>query len=276
MLIIGFVCLIAFGLHERFTAKKPFLPFHLLIDRTVLAACFLSGIRFCSFYCWDSYFNAFLQVVYGLSVSNAGYVANIYNIGTCFFAIIVGLLVRWSGRIKWIALCGVPLQTLGTGLMIYFRNPNQPLGYTIMCQIFIAFGGGALVITEQMAIMAAVGPENVAPGLALQALFTAIGYAIGATISGAIWTNTFPAALQTYLPNLSATDRASIFASITTQLTYMPGTATRDGIDQAYAHSQRLMCIAGTAVLPLAFICVVLWRNFKVNEFKPSQGSTVI
>lgn len=276
MLVIGFLCLVVFGIHERYTARKPFLPFHLLVDRTVLAACFLSGIRFCSFYCWDSYFNAFLQVVYGLSVQNAGYVANIYNIGTCFFAIMVGLLVRWSGRIKWVAICGVPLQLLGTGLMIHFRNPYQPLGYTIMCQILIAFGGGALVITEQMAIMAAVGPENIAPGLALQALFTAIGYAVGATISGAIWTNTFPQALATYLPDLSATERAGIFASIVTQLEYAPGSAVRDGIDLSYAHSQRLMCIAGTAVLPLAFICVILWRDYRVNEFKDSKGSTVI
>lgn len=41
--------------------------------------------------CWDYYFTSFLQVVYSLSPSEAGYVGNIFNIGSCFFAVPVGL-----------------------------------------------------------------------------------------------------------------------------------------------------------------------------------------
>lgn len=214
MLVVGFCLLIAFGIHERFFAKKQFLPFHYLIDRTVIGSCLCAATLFMSFYCWDIYFSSFLQVVYNLNVSDSGYVYSIYSLGSCFWSVVVGLLIPLSGRFKWLACCAVPLQILGTGLMIYFRQPHQPLGYVIMCQIFIAFSGGTLVITQEIAIMAAVGPENVAVALALQSLFTAIGGSIGTSIAGAIWTNTLPNELEKYLPADLKSQAADIYADI--------------------------------------------------------------
>jgi hypothetical protein len=45
------------------------------------------------------------------------------------------------------------LEILGVGFMIHFRQPDQGIGYVIMCQVFIAFGGGSLIICEEMAVM---------------------------------------------------------------------------------------------------------------------------
>ncbi len=161
MLVIGFCCLVAFFAWERFFAKKTFLPFHLLTDRTVIGSCLTAGTLFLSFYCWDLYFNSYLQVVFNLSVSDAGYVYNIYNIGACFWGIVVGLLIPATGRFKWLAYCAVPLQLLGTGLMIHFRQPHHSIGYVIMCQIFIAIGGGTIVVCQQVAIMVSTPiPQN--------------------------------------------------------------------------------------------------------------------
>lgn len=41
--------------------------------------------------CWDYYFTSYLQVVHKLDISMAGYVGNIFNIGSCFWAVFVGL-----------------------------------------------------------------------------------------------------------------------------------------------------------------------------------------
>lgn len=41
LLIIGILCLLAFGLWEYFWAPKTFFPFHLLKDRSVVGACML-------------------------------------------------------------------------------------------------------------------------------------------------------------------------------------------------------------------------------------------
>jgi hypothetical protein len=47
--VVGGICLIAFILYERFLAKKSFIPFTLMADRTVIGACSLSALFFASF-----------------------------------------------------------------------------------------------------------------------------------------------------------------------------------------------------------------------------------
>lgn len=41
MIVFGIVILMLFAAWERFWAPKTFFPFHLLTDRSVVAACFL-------------------------------------------------------------------------------------------------------------------------------------------------------------------------------------------------------------------------------------------
>ena len=49
-LIIGGLILIGFVLYEKFIASKSFMPFELLLDRTNLCACIVSGVFFVSFF----------------------------------------------------------------------------------------------------------------------------------------------------------------------------------------------------------------------------------
>jgi MFS family permease len=101
---------------------------------------------------WDSYFYSYLQAVHSLSITNAGYVTNIYSIGSCFWSVILAIIIRVLGRFKYLALSMLALLMLGVGLMIHFRQSGISIGYVVMCQIFIAFGGGSLVICEEMAV----------------------------------------------------------------------------------------------------------------------------
>jgi hypothetical protein len=244
-----------------------------LTDRTVLGAYILAAVLFVEFYIWDSYFGSFLQVVDNLTITEASYVANVYSIGSCFFAIIVGVLIRWTGRFKWLALYfGVPLTILGVGLMIKFRQPNENVGFIVMCQIFIAFSGGTLVICEQMAAMAAASHQYVAVVLAVEGMFSNIGGAIGSTVAAAIWTATFKPNLEMYLPDMPEANITAIYGDLTTQLSYEWGSSERDGIIRAYGESQKVMLIASTAVLALAVIAVAVWRDIRVKDFKQTKG----
>jgi hypothetical protein len=80
MLVVGFALLIAIGLHERFTARTPFLPYDLLTSRSVLGACLLSFTYQISYYAWNSYFTSFLQAVTNLTLAEAGYVASTFDV----------------------------------------------------------------------------------------------------------------------------------------------------------------------------------------------------
>ncbi|KAL2024855.1 hypothetical protein VTK56DRAFT_3554 [Thermocarpiscus australiensis] len=274
--IVGGLLLTGFVLFEKYIAPKKFMPYELLMDRTVLGACMLAGALFVSFYIWDSYFLSLLQVLYGLDVTRSSYIMNIYSIGSCFWALVVGFLVRVTGRFKWLALYfGVPVAILGVSLMAAFRQPDVNIGYVVMCQVFIAVAGGTLVICEQMAAMAATTHQYIAVVLAVEAMFANVGGAIGSTVAGAIWNGVFPARLAEYLPPESQGNLTAIVGSLPVQLSYPVGSPTRTAIQHAYGDAQRIMIIASTVLQVISLVSVIVWRDIKVKDFKQVKGLVV-
>jgi hypothetical protein len=159
--------------------------------------------------------------------------------------------------------------------MIYFRQPQTPIGYVIMCQIFISFSGGTLIICDEIAIMAAASHSEIAVVLALLGVFSHIGGAMGQTVAGAIWTNTLPQYLHLYLPEHAKDQAMVIYASLKTQLKYPIGTPERTAIIKAYGVGQRRMLIASIGVLPVAVVCVMSWKDIQLKTVKQVRGTVV-
>ncbi|KAK2745570.1 hypothetical protein FQN57_003695 [Myotisia sp. PD_48] len=270
MLAIGVSCVPAFVVWEKFGARNCFIPFRVLSDKMVVGACLLTATL-----CWDVYFLSYLQVVQGQSIRNAGYIANIFSLGGCIWAIVIGGYIRVTGRFKTVAILAIPLQMLGVGLMIHFRQPGSSIGHVIMCQVLIAISGGTLVICEQLAIMAAASHSELAVVLAILGLFSNIGGAIGQTVSGAIWGHTVPGALLQFLPEAAKGKAKEIYASMPTQLSYPMGSSERDAIIAAYAVGQRWMLIVALGILPLAIIWIYWWRDIQLKAVKQTKGNVV-
>ncbi|KAK8849835.1 hypothetical protein IAR55_005171 [Kwoniella newhampshirensis] len=272
MLVIGFILLVTFGFVERYLSPRPFLPYNLLTSRTVLGACLCDFVYQIAYYCWNSYFSSFLMVNYGVSISVAGYISSIFDVVSGIWLLVVGLLIKKTGYFRWLFIAAIPLYMLGVGLMIYFRKPHMNLGYIIMCQIFMAFGGATMIICQQVSVLAASSHNDAAAVLALLGLFGNAGGAVGNSISGAIWTHTLPGALQRLLPAESLADWETIYDSLDVQLSYPIGDPTREAIMWAYAEAQSRMLIAGTAIMALALGFVFLIRNIKVSEIEQVKG----
>ncbi|KAI1394401.1 putative siderochrome-iron transporter [Hypoxylon trugodes] len=266
MIVLGGCSLIAFCIWEKNFAKVTLVSFHLLWDRTVMGACIMSGVMFVASRCWSSYFQSHLQVVFGLSIKDAGWIGNIYTLGSCSWSFVVGYLIRVTNRYKWLALMAAPLLVMSAGLMIKYRMPGNPIGLVAMCQVLETIGAGTLVVTEKIAIMAAAEHTNVAMVLALLALFTAVGDTIGLGVSGAIWTNSMPQLLQKYLPQSLRDQAGKIFGSLVVQLSYLWGTPGRIAIVDAYGEGMQRMCIAACAVLTLTIPCAMAWRNLNIRD----------
>ncbi|GAB0138291.1 hypothetical protein EsDP_00006528 [Epichloe bromicola] len=274
MLVFGVVLLVAFALYEKHLAPIKFIPYELLMDRTIIGACITVTVAFVSFFIWSAMFPSFLQVVTGASLKQATWVGRIYNMVSCAWGLVVGMLIRWSGRFKWLALyVGVPMQILGVGLMVHFRQPGRDLGYIIMTQIFIAVAGGTMVICEEIAIMAVVAHKHVAVVLAMYAMFSSIGGAIGSTLATAIWNGVFPSRLQEYLPAETKKDAPLIVANLTRQLSYPSGSPTGMAIQQSYGEAQRIMLASATALLVITILSVAMWRDIPVKDFKQRKGA---
>ena len=275
MIVVGFVLLICFGLYEIYLAPVPFLKNAFLTDRTVIGACLIDATYMVSYYCWNSYFTSFLQVVCDLSVAEAGYVNSTFQVVSGVLLFIVGYLIRRTGRFKWLFYITVPIYTFGLGLMIYFRQPNVHIGYIIMCEIFISIGGSVFILLVQLSVLAAVDHQHVAAVLALLYVSGTMGGAVGNAISGTIWTNTFLPALQRYLPQSAAENVLTIYSSLPAQLSYPIGSPERLAIQHAYGYAQARMLAAGTGVFGLAFIWVFLLRNLDVSKNKSQTKGTV-
>jgi len=276
MIVVGLLLFPIFALWEKFFARTHFIRWELFRQRTVVGAVMVAiAIQF-SFYCWELYFNQFLQVVYGLSISNAGYMLQIYNVGSCFWGVVFGLWVRYSRHVKYESLCfGLPLAFLGAGLTIYFRGQSggNDVGYLVMCQIFIAFGGGTLVIAHQIAAMASCDREGVPMVLALLGMFSSVGQAIGAAVIAAIYAQVYPQAAASVLPAGSeATVNSLYLGGASTSLLYAVGTPERTAANHAMQEVQKWGGVAATCVLILAIPGIGLWKNYKLDK-KQNKGT---
>lgn len=272
MIVVGFAVLCFFVVYEWKIAPKPMINYRILSDRTVIGVCLLDVTYQISYYCWDYYFTSFLMVVNDLTVAEAGYVGDTFDVVSGVLLLGVGYMIRRTGRFKWLLYIAVPLYIFAQGLMIYFRRPNQNVGYLVMCQIFISIGGSVFILIEQVAILAAVDHQHVATALALLNVVGTVGDGAGSTICGAIWQNTFARALYMYLPADALDNFDNIYEDIYTQLDYPVGNATRIGIQEAYGYAQTRMLAAGTGVIGLALIWMLFIRNIDVSKVKQTKG----
>ncbi|KAH7174498.1 major facilitator superfamily domain-containing protein [Fusarium flagelliforme] len=273
MIVLGVVLLCIFGAYERFVAPKPFLRFDLLTSRTVIGVCLLDFIYMIAYYCWNSYFTSFLQVVNNLPPSEAGYVSNTFEIVSGVLLFIVGYSMHKTGRFKWLLCVGIPLYIFAQGLMIHFRQPGQSIGYLVMCEVFISIAGATFILCMQVGILAAVEHQFVATALATLSVTGNIGAAVGGTISAAIWTNTFEAKLSEYLPAAAQENAALIAGDLDSQLAYEMGSPERLAIQKAYGYGQARMLGAGTGIMAIALVSLFLIKNYDLRKIKQTKGT---
>lgn len=120
--------------------------------------------------------------------------------------------------------------------------------------------------------MVPVTHQELAAVNALFGLFGSFGSSIGFAIAGAMWNNILPAQLLERLPEESKANATAIFGSIEVQISYADGTLERAAIVGAYAHVQRLMVIAGVALVPLCFASIFIWKNINVRKLEEENG----
>ncbi len=276
MVVIGFLLFFVFAAWEKWLARTHFIRWELFKQPTVLGACVLSAALFFSFYCWDLNYYSFVKVVYALPISEASYMVQIYNVGSTFWGVVFGVWIRYTKHFKYTCLFfGLPLMMLGAGLMVYFRGADKPIGYLIMCQIFIAFGGGTLVIGQDMAVMSAADRSGIAMMLSLISLASSVGGAIGDAVAGAIFSATFPTALARALPVDMQGQATSLYlGGYTTQEMFVPGTPVRVAIDYAWAEYERYAAIAAVSSLVIGIPAIAVWKNYRVD--KQQNKGTVI
>ncbi|KIW78032.1 hypothetical protein Z517_07865 [Fonsecaea pedrosoi CBS 271.37] len=276
-LVFGIILLAAFVLWERSFARVRLTPWAILRDRTVLGTCVTAFMLFLSVSCWNGYFSSFLQVVNGLTVTEASYLIQGGTVAQIVMNLVAGSIISYTGRYKPVSLCfGFPLVVLGTGLMIHFRHPDHYVGYVAMSNLFVNLGFGILMLTVEIGILAAASAQQYfAVSIALLNLFAYIGTAVGFTISSAIWQGTMPEKLALYLPPESQGNLTTIYADIQQQLSYEWGTPVRLAIQRSYGDTWRYLLIAGVSTWVVGLMAILMWKDMNVKGIKQNKGYVV-
>lgn len=137
---------------------------------------------------------------------------------------------------------------------------------------WLTYSSGTLAQVQQIAVMGSVPHRDVAVALAVLALVTAVGGAIGQSISGAIWTNTLPGLLKTYLPEELKANSTTIYGDLEIQLGYEWGSPARDAIVRAYGETQKYMLIASLAAAAGSVVWVSILKNERLSDKQQTKG----
>jgi hypothetical protein len=218
------------------------------------------------------FYSSYLQVVFGLSIAKAGYIVNIFSIVSCCWAVIISIAFRYTDTYRWAAFIATPVQIFMAGLLIKFRERGTHVGLLVMVEVLYAMGGAVLVQIEQVAVMAAVPHENVATGLALLAMVTSVGGAVGQTISGAVWTNIVLNKLTHYLPADRKGEAAAIYADLNKQLSYPMGSVERTATIKAFGDAQKVMVIVATCALVPCLLWTAMLKNIRLSQHRRERG----
>ncbi|KAF9630021.1 hypothetical protein BFW01_g202 [Lasiodiplodia theobromae] len=267
MLVLGVFVLCLFVAWDARVAARPFIPFRMVRERTVVAACVLSALDFFHYSCFTTFFPSYLQVAGGYSAGHATRIDNSLRVSFQIASVLAGLAMRQTKRSQPFILLGVPLCLLGQGLQIHLvsRAHTNEASF-ITAKVLVGVGRACYQTAAQVSIQAVVARADVAVVTGVFFAAMNLGAAAGTSVGGAIWNNLLPEKLEAYLPAASKGVAAKVYKSIVVAQKYQKGSVEREAIDRAYRETQRVLAIAATAAL--APMVGVMWglRNVDLGK----------
>lgn len=163
------------------------------------------------------------------------------------------------------------------GLLIRYRSEGVGTGTLVGCQIAIGIGGGMLNVPTQLGVQASVSHQQVAAVTAVFLTILEIGGAVGAAISGAVWSNSVPQKLALYLPPEIQDQAALIYGNVTLASTGWPmGSPERTAINRAYQETMTTMLTIAVCVAAPLIPLSLMMRNYKLDEMDQHVKGRVI
>ncbi|KAF2768138.1 putative siderophore-dependent iron transporter [Teratosphaeria nubilosa] len=280
MLIVGACCIIGFPFFERsrVLAPRAFFPRALFKNRTALAGIAFAFFYFSAFYLSVfPYFQSYLLVVHGLSVSAAGHVIQIFTFSATITSIIVSFGIKYWGRYRPFVMVGIVIYILGLIAMVFFRTEQSSLSSIVAAQILIGVGGGMAHGPAQLGVQASASHSEVAAATAGFLTLLEIGGAVGSAISGAIWSANIPDLLEKYLPDETKDQAAAIYGSVKLASTGWPmGSPTRIAINHAYQETMTKILIVAVCMATPCIFLTFLMKDYRLHEIDQHVKGVVI
>lgn len=296
MLGVGLVALAAFAVWERSEtfSTNAFFPKELFHNQTIVAGVSIAFFYFSTLYCQFQkdfiltnvvafylsvfpYFSSYLLIVQGQSVAAAGRITQIFSFSSTVTAFLISLVIRQTSHYKYFITVGSCIYLAGIILLIQYRSTGTSTATLVACQIAVGIGGGLVNVPVQLGVQASASHQQVAAATAAFLTILEIGGAVGAAISGAIWSHYVPEKLNKYLPPGILDQAQSIYGNVTLASTgWAMGTPERSAINRAYQETMTIMLTVACCVcLPLAPLSLAM-ENYRLDQMDQKVKGTVI
>lgn len=223
------------------------------------------------------YFQSYLLVVHGKSVTDAGRIVQMWTFAATIASFCVSILIKNTKRYKFFVILGACIYFVGLLSMIFYRVEDASTASLVATTALVGIGGGMLNVPAQLGVQASANHQEVAAATAIFLTFLEIGGAVGSSISGAIWTATVPKKLALYLPEETRDQAGEIYSNVGLASTGWPmGSPTRDAINRAYQETTTKILIVAACVAVPVILLSFLMENYKLDEMEQHVKGVVI
>ncbi|KAI4203348.1 MAG: hypothetical protein LQ350_001869 [Teloschistes chrysophthalmus] len=191
--------LLVFIYVEAKYASEPVIPVHLLLNRTVLAACLTNWFGTMCFYSILFYGPIYFQVK-GLSATTAGARLIPSSLGICLGSVGCGLIMRWTGRYYYLSILS-QLIFVASFVMYATMQLNTPAWEPFVAFLLSGIGNAGMLTITLLALIAAVAHKHQAVITSASYAFRSTGSTIGIAIASAVFQNILHRRLRAHFPN---------------------------------------------------------------------------
>ncbi|KAL9635711.1 MAG: hypothetical protein Q9164_003291 [Protoblastenia rupestris] len=186
-LSLSLISLLAFIYIELRHALEPVIPVKLLLNRTVLSACFTNWFSSMVIFSILFYGPIYFQVK-GLSTTQAGIRLAPQSIGNAVGSIGTGLIMRSTGRYYYLSI-GIHIISIAANVIISAMNLETPLWVIVVSFFMAGIGFAGMLTVTLLALISAVEHKDQAVITSASYAFRSTGSAIGITIASAVFQN---------------------------------------------------------------------------------------
>lgn len=215
------------------------------------------------------YFYSYLQIVHNKSITAAGHITQTFSFTSTVSSIVISLCIKYTAHYKYFVLTGSCIYLLALGVMIAYRSEDSSTGQLVGSQIALGIGGGMLNVPAQLGVQASASHQGLAAATAIFLTVLNVGGAVGAAISGAIWSANVPTKLQQYLPDTAKGQATTIFGSLFEAQKYPMGSPERLAINRAYQETMHILLIVAVCVAAPLIPLSLMMKNYKLDRVSP-------
>ncbi|KAG7088741.1 hypothetical protein E1B28_012709 [Marasmius oreades] len=267
-MILGALSLVAYILYERYISRIPSAPKRLLVNRTFISAVIIDFFYFFSGQLRGLYFESYILIVKTWSVQNVTYFNNIMTISLSLSGIVVGIIHRFTHRYKYLQIVGLVIKIFGIAVILGGHRTATTSSFALIAsQILIGIGGACSVVGTRVSSQASVPHQDLALTLALLALWTKIGSALGAASASLIWSEYMPILLRRYLPEDISDEKVhEFFGNIRAIRAYDFDHPVRQGAIQAYQETLWYLIVPALWLSVISLVAACFQTNFYLGK----------